>query len=158
MRKLNLQEWSAVAEVVGTAGIVISLLFVAYTVNRNTIELRSTNENATLQMGDEIIAGLLSHTDVFSIVDKRDNGQELTPIESMGMTVFTLRQLNVWEMAFYRHLDGVYSPERWEAANEGYASGLIDGFSTCDKECWEWYKPGYGVEFVRHVDAVYERR
>jgi hypothetical protein len=86
------------------------------------------------------------------------NGQELTPIESMGMNVFTLRQLNVWEMAFYRHLDGVYSPERWEAANEGYASGLIDGFSACDKECWEWYKTGYGTEFVRHVDAVYERR
>jgi hypothetical protein len=48
MRKLDLQEWSAVAEIVGTVGIVISLLFVAYTVNRNTIELRSTNENATL--------------------------------------------------------------------------------------------------------------
>lgn len=158
MRKLDLQEWSAVAEIVGTVGIVISLLFVAYTVNRNTIELRSTNENATLQMNDEIIAGLLSNTDVFSIVDKRDNGQELTQIESMGMNVFTLRQLNLWEMAFYRHLDGVYSPERWEAANEGYSSGLIGGFSACDKECWEWYKTGYGADFVRHVDAVYERR
>jgi hypothetical protein len=158
MRKLDLQEWSAVAEIVGTVGIVISLLFVAYTVNRNTIELRSTNENATLQMGDEIIAGLLSNTDVFSIVDKRDNGQKLTPIENMGMNVFTIRLLNAWEMAFYRHLDGVYSPERWEAANEGYASGLIDGFSACDKECWEWYKTGYGADLVRHVDAVYERR
>ena len=158
MRKLDLQEWSAVAEIVGTAGIVISLQFVAYTVNRNTIELRSTNENAAIQMNDEIIAGLLSNTDVFSIVDKRDNGQELTQIENWGMTVFTLRQLNVWEMGFYRHLDGVYSPERWEAANEGYASGLIDGFSACDKECWEFYKIGFGAEFVRHVDAEYERR
>ncbi len=158
MRKLDLQEWSAVAEIVGTVGIVISLLFVAYTVNRNTIELRSTNENAQLQINDEIIAGLLSNTDVFSIVDKRDNGQELTQIENMGMTVFTIRQLNVWEMAFYRHLDGVFSPERWEAANEGYASGLIDGFSACNKKCWEFYKIGFGAEFVRHVDAEYERR
>ncbi len=158
MRKLDLQEWSAVAEIIGTVGIVISLLFVAYTVNRNTIELRSINENAQLQMNDQIIAGLLNNTDVFSIVDKRDNGEELTPIENMAMNVFTIRQLNVWEMAFYRHLDGVFSPARWETASEGYASGLIDGFSACDKECWEWYKTGFGADFVRHVDAVYERR
>ena len=158
MRKLDLQAWSAVAEIVGTVGIVISLLFVAYAVSRNTIELRSTNENAQIQMNDEIIAGLLSNTDVFSIVDKRNNGQELTQIENWGMTVFTIRQLNVWEMAFYRHHDGVFSPERWEAANEGYASGLIDGFSACNKECWENYKIGFGTEFVRHVDAEYERR
>lgn len=159
MRKLNLQDWSAVAEIVGTVGIVISLLFVAFTVNRNTIELRLTNENFQLQLNDEIIAGLLSNTDVFSIVDKRDNGQELTHIENWGMNVFTLRQMNVWEMAFYRHLDGAFTPERWDAVNEGYAGGLIDGFSACDKECWEFFRTGgYGADFVRHVDAVYERR
>jgi len=158
MKKLDLQEWSAVAEIVGTVGIIISLLFVAYTVNRNTIELRSANENAALQMNDEIIDGLLSNTDVFSIVDKRDNGQELTQIENWGMVVFTLRQLNVWEMSFYRHLDGLFSPERWDAANEGYASGLIDGFSACDNDCWQNYKIGFGAEFVRHVDAEYDRR
>lgn len=158
MRKLDLQEWSSVAEIIGTVGIVISLLFVAYSVNRNTIELRATNENAAIQMTDEIIAGLLSNTDVLSIVDKRENGRELTQIENWGMTVFTLRQLNVWEMAFYRHLDGVYSPGRWEATNQGYVSGLIDGFSACNKECWDFLKLGFGAEFVRHVDAEYERR
>ncbi len=158
MKKLSLQDWSAVAEIVGTVGIVISLLFVAYTVNLNTVELRSTNENVQLQLNDEIIAGLLSNTDVFSIVDKRDNGQELTQIENWGMAVFTLRQLNVWEMAFYRHLDGAFTPERWDLVNKGYAGGLIDGFSACNKECWERYKTDFGAEFVRNVDAEYERR
>jgi len=158
MRKLDLHEWSAVAEIVGTVGIVVSLLFVAYTVNRNTVELRSANENAQLQLNDEIIAGLLGNTDVFAIVDKRSNGQELSQVEEWGMTVFTTRQLNVWEMAFYRHLDGVFSPERWDAANAGYASGLIDGFSACNHACWEKHKVGFGVEFARHVDAEYARR
>ena len=158
MRKLSLQDWSAIAEIIGTVGIVISLLFVAYTVNRNTIELRATNENFQVQMNDAIIADLLSHTDVLSIVDKRDNGKELTQVENWGMTVFTTRQLNLWEMAFYRHHDGLFSPESWGAVNEGYASGLIDGFSACDKKCWEFHKIGFGVEFVRHVDAEYKCR
>ena len=100
MRKLNLQDWSAVAEIVGTVGIVISLLFVAYTVNRNTIELRLTNENFQMQMNDEIIAGLLGNTDVFSIVDKRDNGQELTQIENWGMDGLSACDKECWE--FYK--------------------------------------------------------
>ena len=158
MKKLDLQGWAAVAEIVATVGIVVSLMFVAYTVNRNTIELRSANENALIQMNDEIIAGLLSNTDVLSIVDKRSKGQELTQVENWGMTVFTLRQLNAWEMAFYRHLDGLFSPERWRAVDEGYASGLIDGFSSCDNACWENFKVGFGDEFVRHVDAEYDSR
>ena len=158
MKKLDLQGWAAVAEIVGTVGIVISLLFVAHSVNRNTVELRSANENAQLQLNDAIIAGLLSNTDVISIGDKRDSGQELTQIENWGMNVFTRRQLNVWEMAFYRHQDGLFSAEQWEAANEGYFSGLIDGFSSCDKACWEWQRVGFGTDFVRHVDAEYDRK
>ena len=63
MKKLDLQGWAAVAEIVGTVGIVISLLFVAHSVNRNTVELQSANENAHLQLNDAIIAGLLSNTD-----------------------------------------------------------------------------------------------
>ena len=139
-------------------GIIISLLFVAYTVSRNTVELRSANENAQIQLNDQIIGGLLNNSDVFAIVDKRSKGETLSQVEEWAMIVFTTRQLNVWEMAFYRHMDGLFSPERWDAADEGYASGLIDGFSDCDRDCWENYKVGYCAEFVNHVDAKYASR
>ncbi len=158
MKKLSLLEWAAIAEILGSVGIIISLLFVAYNVNRNTIELRSTNENALLELNDAIISGLLSHTDILSIVDKRQLGEDLSRVDKWGLYVFTVRQFNAWEMAFYRHQDGAFSREQWEAVDEGLGSGLIDGFSACDRQCWENYKVGFGDEFIRHVDAVYADR
>ncbi|MDH3439391.1 MAG: hypothetical protein OEM63_01470 [Gammaproteobacteria bacterium] len=155
MKKRSLQDWAAIAEILGTVGVVISLVFVAYTVNRNTLELRLVNENVLWQLNDDIISGLLGSSDILSIVDKRDKGEELTRVEEWAMYVFTTRQFNAWEMAFYRFQDGAFSPERWEAVNEGLSSGLIEGFSSCDEECWENFRVGYGADFVRHVDEVY---
>ena len=45
MKKLSLVEWSAVAEIIDTIVIVVSLLFVAYSVNQNTIAVQVTNDN-----------------------------------------------------------------------------------------------------------------
>jgi hypothetical protein len=45
MRKLNLTEWAAVSEIIGTVAIVISLLFVAYSVNQNTAVMQASNDD-----------------------------------------------------------------------------------------------------------------
>ena len=36
MERLKLTEWAALAEIIGTVAIVVSLLFVGYSINRNT--------------------------------------------------------------------------------------------------------------------------
>ena len=155
MTKLNLQGWAAIAEIIGTAAVVVSLLFLAYSVNRNTIVMQATNENFFVQMNDGIIQDLLAHSDVLAIVDKRNSEQQLTNTELMSMGVFTLRQFNLWEMAFYRNKEGLFADERWQALDLGYADGLMHGFSQCDRQCWESFRPGFGATFAAHVDAVY---
>ena len=158
MKKLDLHGWAAMAEIVGTTAVVVSLLFVAYSINRNTVVMQAVNENFFFQMNDQIISGLLSNSDILSIVDKRGSAQELSNVESMSMSVFTIRQLNVWEMAYYRYKDGLYTPDRWLAVNEGYSDGLMNGLSACDKDCWARYRLGFGDEFARHVDAEYAKK
>ncbi len=158
MKKLDLHGWAALAEIVGTVAVVVSLLFVAFSVNRNTLIVQAANENALIQMNDEIIAGLLSNSDILSIVDKRESGQDLSNVENMSMAVFTLRQFNVWEMAYYRHKDGLYTPERWIVVNEGYADGLMNGFSACDADCWALWRTGFADDFTEHVDSEYEKK
>lgn len=46
--KLSLTEWAAVGELIATLGIVISLLFVAYSINRNTEVNQASTENLIL--------------------------------------------------------------------------------------------------------------
>ena len=158
MKKRNLSDWAAIAEIIGTTAVVVSLLFVAYSVNRNTVALQAVNENFFFQMNDGIIGDLLSDSDILTIVDKRSRGEELSNVENMSMWVFTLRQFNIWKMAYDRYRDGLYAPDRWLSVNKGYANGLINGFSACDEVCWSRVKLGFAGDFVEHVDAEYTKK
>jgi len=39
MKKANLSNWAAISEIVGAIAVVVSLLFVAYSINQNTTAL-----------------------------------------------------------------------------------------------------------------------
>ncbi len=52
MERLKLTEWAALAEIIGTVAIVVSLLFVGYSINRNTKEMQAVNENYLFEVQD----------------------------------------------------------------------------------------------------------
>lgn len=43
--RLNLAEWASVAEIVGAAAVIVSLVYVGYQVNDNTSAIRSAAAN-----------------------------------------------------------------------------------------------------------------
>ena len=60
MRKLSLGEWSSLAEIVATVAVVISLMFVGYSINRNSYILQSTNDSLIFEIQDSIMAEMAS--------------------------------------------------------------------------------------------------
>jgi len=53
MKKLDLTEWAAISEILGTTAVIASLIFVAYTVDRNTVVMQAANDNFQYQIQDE---------------------------------------------------------------------------------------------------------
>ena len=45
MRKLELSDWASLAEIVASFGVVISLIFVAISLERNTAVMQASNDN-----------------------------------------------------------------------------------------------------------------
>ncbi len=45
MNMLDLSSWAALAEIVATVAVVLSLLLVAYSIKRNTDEMETANSN-----------------------------------------------------------------------------------------------------------------
>ena len=45
MKRLTLPEWAAIADIVGTVAVVVSLLFLAHTIEQNTAVTQSANDN-----------------------------------------------------------------------------------------------------------------
>jgi len=73
MEKRNLAEWAAVSEIIGTLGVVISLLFVGFNINQNTRVMQAANDNLLYEMQDAILNSVVESSDFASIYQRHLN-------------------------------------------------------------------------------------
>ena len=154
MTKRNLNEWAAISEIVGTLAVVISLLFVAFSLRQNTRLMQAANDNFIYQTQDAILSTLVEDPSLVSIYIKHRNNEELTDIELERIFDQELRDLFMWEVAYARQLEGLYSPNQWEALNKAYSAQFTTGFpDEWSAEARVWF----GDDFAAHVDAIYAK-
>lgn len=153
MRRLSLSEWASVGEMVGTAAVIISLLFVAYSINRNTKELQAANENFLYQIQEARRSDEATNPQLSELVVKAKNGGALTPGEQRQYFSHVIRGLNAWELAFIRYQAGLISPTEWPTWDRMYADQAVSDFP---REWWTQARLWYTEDFARHVDAKYD--
>ena len=155
MTKLALRDWASVAEIVGTVAIVISLLFVAYSVNHNSAVLQSLNDNLLYEYDAQAISDVVTDPSMAAILVKLDNGEQLTAIERERFQQFMYRYLNMWELAHDRYVDGLFPEEKWLGWNATLADVITQGPRRLPGEEWNAIKEQYGLDFVYVVDKAY---
>jgi hypothetical protein len=133
MRKLGLSEWASLAEIVATVAVVISLLFVVISLERNTATMQAINDNFIYELQYARTRDIVSSPGMASIYVKHRNGEELSAEEQERFFWDKMQELSTWELAFNRHRDGLFSTE------------------------WEEVRDFYLEDFQNHVDAVYAR-
>jgi hypothetical protein len=152
MKKLNLTQWAAVAEIIGTAAVILSLLFVAHSINRNTAEIRLSNDTFLYQTNDSSLAEIAKDPEMAVFFAKRDFGLEFAAPELARAFYFKFREVNQWEQAFYWHKDGLFSDRQWDGWNRSFSSGFA---ATFPEEWWRAIKHFYAEDFAGHVEKQY---
>ena len=152
MKKLDLTGWAALSEIAGTVAVVISLIFVAVGINRNNAELRASNDNFLIQLADERFRDVALDAGLASIVVRFARQDELTEIEIWRYQSHLARMVNMWEVAFVRHRNGLIETSDWEAWDRSFALGFPERYP---QEWWSTWRHGYDSDFASHVDAVY---
>ena len=109
MKRLTLPEWAAFADIVGTFAVVVSLLFLAYTIEQNTAVMQSANDNFLYELDDRQQADVVLAEDLATILLKHHNGEELSGIDELRIRRQGIRQLSAWELAFDQHEEGLLS-------------------------------------------------
>ncbi len=99
MIKRNLAEWAAISDILETAAVVASLIFVAYSVNRNTLVMQSANDTFVYQIQDERVRDIANNPELASIELKVRNNEEVSAVDKHRMISQHLRELNRWELA-----------------------------------------------------------
>lgn len=151
MKKLDLSGWAAVSEIVGSVAVVLSLLFVGYSVTRNTLALQAANDNFIFQIQDGILGDLARDAELANIIFNGSSQVELSEIEEYRYSTHGLRDMIMWELAYVRHKEGLFSAEQWEVWDRAYAIQFKSDFTD---QWWADNRQWVRDDFAKHVDAM----
>lgn len=155
MRKSKLKEWAAISEIVASVGVIVSLLFLAYSVRENTVVTQSSNDNFLYELQFARVREITANPSVAALYTKLSKGEALTEIEETQLLWDNLQQIGTWEISYVRHRDGLYSDDRWEAWDKYYKAALLESFP---KDQWDDVSDWYEDDFRSHVDAAYKEK
>ena len=155
MKRLRLKDWAALAEILGTIAVVISLLFVAHSINLNTTVLQSLNDNLLYDYDNLRIDDIVRDPSMAAILVKLKNGETLSDVENVRFIEHKSRILNMWELAHDRHQDGLFPEDKWLGWNSTLANVITQGPLQLPEEEWKSLRHEYGAEFALLVDAAY---
>ena len=155
MKKLTLIEWAAAGEIIGTVAVVISLLVVAYSIDRNTAATHASNENILFERHAELANQFMLDPTLAAILVKRRNGDvDLSDVEAVRWEKYELNLLDIWAMAYNRHERELLAENQWIAWDTYFTHMFSSGGEAVSKTRWEELQYGFDHDFWEHVGAA----
>ena len=155
-KKLNLSEMAALAEVVGTVGVIVSLIFVVVGINRNTIQASAATTQAFFASVREVELEVAANPSWSEIVVKgRKLEVELSDVEQYRYDAYVTSMIDLWDELYLRYQDELTDPitlELWEGWFQDWAKRHIS------RSTWDRIKWSYAGGIEKKVEAAIEYR
>jgi len=152
MSMLDLSGWAALAEIVATVAVVLSLLLVAYSIKRNTDEMETANSNFLYQLDAQIAGDLSRDVRLATMRLKMEQKEALTDVEKILYVALQERYLGLLEIAWTQYKRGSLAFIDWRDWDKYLSDFVTDGLP---KEWWIECRSRYKPEFADHVDSKY---
>ena len=121
MKKIKLADWAALAEVIGTVGVIVSLIFVAFSINNNTSEFKAAQANQLYESSREVELAVASdHEWARIIVKGQKNEEPLSELEQYRYDVYLVQTMDIWDGLLERYVDGLMSEENLTGWDQYY--------------------------------------
>jgi hypothetical protein len=155
MKKLLLTEWAAIGELVGTAAVVISLLFLAYSVGQNTEAVQGSMENLIFEQHAVLQNHFITDPTMAELyVRMGGEDPQLTDIEQVRWDTHQVNFLDLWALAFTRHEEGLLADDPWSGWNVYFIYVFSKGPEKLSFERWNELSFGFGPTFWTHVGVT----
>ena len=147
----SLKKYALAAEIIGAIAVVVSLIYVAVSVNQNTKALMVANHQAIVAMEQDSIDWFKDPDFVASYADSLDDINNLSSVQWGQVESWIAGQFNVWEFAFLTHDNGMMEDNVWE--------GYDNHFRTVLKQpgrlrFWSEGQEGFSPAFRMYVDSI----
>jgi len=139
-------------EFIGGVGVMITLVYLAIQIRRNTQEVRDSTTQALLASSWQLFGELLN-SQVPEIVEKMEAGKELSVADRFRLRLVLRRNLQEFEMVYLQYQQGRIPDEVMQA----YERRLESEFSQFYWRYWPRAKRACVDSFVRYVEQLEQR-
>jgi len=148
--KEKLEVFALVAEIVGATGVIISLIYVAIGVSKNTEAVRVANGQALVAMAIEKNAWFRNADFAAIYVMAQDGIEKLSPVQLRQYLTFVADNMNAWEFAYITHKNGAMDDNIWNGWDGFYKSELA---TKPFRQFWHEYRQTYSPAFREYLDS-----
>ena len=143
MKKLALAEWASVAEVVGTIGVIVSLVFVVHSINVNTNEVRASYTHLLFDTTRQIELTVASDAEWSRIiVQGRTQQEQLSDVEQHRYDAYLSAMLDLWAEMLDRYDDGLVEEQMLADWDTYFTNWVQHHLTESDWTRIEWGWPG----------------
>ena len=154
MRKLTLSEWAHVGELIAAVAVVVSLLLVVYSLERNTAALQGGTENLLFESHTALAGHMVTDPALADIRVKVRHGEALSEAEGIRWNTYQELLLDVWAMAYMRYQDDLLAEREWQSWDTFFSNHFRSSDLRLSAERWQELVPGYDAGFWAHVKAA----
>ncbi|MDX1554440.1 MAG: hypothetical protein R3212_00265 [Xanthomonadales bacterium] len=154
MSRLSLKNWAQFSEIIAAVAVVVSLVFVVLSINRNTLELQAQNTNDLYDALREIEMTVLADAELADIVRQVETGafERLDEQEAYRYTMFITQHMSIWEQMHARVVDGTVSQEVYADWEEYF---IVFSGQMLPPSVWERRRAWFtDPAFQQKVDAA----
>jgi len=151
MRNADWSRWSAIAEIVSSAAILITLVYLAIQTQQNTQALTANGRQAALQIELDYLGNTLSYPEIYSRpVNAPDDGLDRETRVRMWVAAIVLARMR--EATWLQHQSGSLDEGTWN----GYLSQFLSELEVNPymHTVWEQYSDQFNTDFVQAVNEM----
>jgi len=150
---MSLDQWSSIAQIVGSIGVVLSLIFVGLQIRQNTNALQRNEHNSTMTQWTVVRMAIAQNRDVAELMTSGLQGGALDAADQLRLEQMLQEQawasFHIWD----RTQRGVFPPGTFELT----AGALLGQILVTPRGAIWWSNAkhiGFIPGFVADVDAM----
>ncbi len=154
MQRRSLQDWASIAEIVGAAAVVVTLIYVAYELRENTRALEVASRQTLGAHDQSYFLTSIDPSIVAVALQKYRNGEDLSALERFQLQERQHLNFRIFEHARSLYRQGALNKAEWQRYE------TVIAINACEKEpaqeMWAYYKRSFDPDFRKVVDGMAE--
>ena len=149
---MSIQDWGAIGEIIGAAGVILTLVYLARQIRQNTKTVSAQMVQAIGQNTREMVLTPIHHPLLAEALDLAAHEKELTRSQQSLIGGYLFAVMRNWELNLYAKRQGFHDPDMQLSYEMGLRTLMRDGFAQnwWDKNKYERFSP----VFARQIDEI----